>query len=133
MAVIEGTSRLKSAVATYSFARDGGATGAIVLSGVGAEGAVIPAGSVVTGGYLEVTTTCTSGGSATVAPHVEGAADILSAASGAVANLTAGRKSVIPAGTGTTSVKTTVARNITATIATAALTAGAFRVVLFYV
>ncbi len=113
----------------YDFAVDGGAVGDIDLTSV----AQIPANAVITGGFIEVDTALNSGGSATVALKTEGAADLLAAtAYGSSPWSTTGRKSVIPVGTGATTVKTTAARKIQATVATAALTAGAFDVVLFY-
>jgi hypothetical protein len=120
----------KVARGRYDFAVDGGAVGDIDLT----SSAQIPAGAYITHGFVEVDTAVTSGGAATVAVKVEGAADIVAAAavSGAPWSTT-GRKSVVPAATGTTSVKTTAARKIQATVATADLTAGAFDVVLFYV
>lgn len=130
MGIIEGTRRIKTVIVEYDFAVDGGAVGAIVLRGVGGAGNQIPAGAVITGGYLDITTAVTSGGSATVALGAESATDILAAT--AVASLTAGRKSIVPAGTGVTTVKTTVARSLTATIAVADLTAGVFRLVVNY-
>lgn len=113
----------------YSFATDGGAQTDIDLI----PAAVIPANAVILGGFVEVTTVPTSGGAATVAVKVEGAGDIVAAAaiSGAPWSTT-GRKSVVPAFTGATTVKTTVARKVQATIAAADLTAGVFNVVLFY-
>ena len=135
MPVIEGSNRLKTAVGEYDFAVDGGAVGAITLRAApgDAQGAVLPAGSVITGGYIEVDTPFTSGGAATVSVGSEAAADLQAAAavSGAPWSTT-GRKSVVPAGTGATSVKTTAARSLTLTVATAALTAGKGRVVVFY-
>lgn len=114
----------------YDFAVDGGAVGDIDLT----YDAQIPANAIVIGGLIEVDTALTSGGSATVALKVEGAADILAAtAFGSAPWSSTGRKSVIPVFTGVTSVKTTAARKIQATIATAALTAGVFDVVLFYI
>lgn len=114
----------------YDFAVDGGVVGDIDLS----KTAVIPPSAVILGGFVEVDTALTSGGSATVAVKVEGAADIVAAAAfGGAPWSTTGRKSVIPAFTGVTVVKTTATRKILATIATAALTAGAFDVVLFSV
>ncbi len=120
----------KVARGRYSFAVDGGAQGTIDLTST----TQIPAGAYITHGFVEVDTALTSGGSATVAVLVEGAGDIVAAAavSGAPWSTT-GRKSVVPAGTGATSVKTTAARKVQAAIATADLTAGAFDVVLFYV
>lgn len=129
--VMEGTKRLKTVEAEYDFAVDGGGTGTITLRAVpgSADGNTLPAGAVITGGYIDVETACLSG-TGTMAIAAEGAADVLAAT--AQAGLTVGRKSVVPAGTGATSVKTTVVRSLTLTIATAAFTAGKFRVVLFY-
>jgi hypothetical protein len=112
----------------YDFATDGGAVGDIDLS------ATIPTNAYIVGGFVEVDTALTSGGAATVAVKVEGAGDIVAAAavSGAPWSTT-GRKDVVPDSTGSTVVKTTAARKIQATVATAALTAGVFDVVLFYV
>lgn len=133
MPVIEGSTGLKEASGEYSFAADGGAVGAITLRSGNSAGNGIPGGSVILGGYIEVDTAVTSGGAATISVGSEGAADLLAATaiSGAPWSTT-GRKSVIPVFTGVTTVKTTVARSLTITIATAALTAGAFRVVVFY-
>lgn len=135
MPIIEGTTALKTAAGEYDFAVDGGAIGSITLRSTAAAslGGGVPAGSVITGGYVEVDTALTSSGSATVAITLEGAGDLVAAAaySGAPWSST-GRKSIIPVGTGATTVKTTANRNLTATIATAALTAGAFRVVVYY-
>lgn len=129
MPIIEGTARLKTAVADYDFAVDGGATGTLVLRSSDGQGNSVPAGSVVTGGYIDVETACLSA-TGTMAFQLEGAADLTAAL--AQAALTVGRKSIIPAGTGATTVKTTVARSITVVIATAAFTAGKLRVTLFY-
>jgi hypothetical protein len=113
--------------ASYSFASDGGAVGAINLL----SSSEIPSGAIILGGLLEVVTPPTSGGAATVAIAVESAGDMVAAAaiSGAPWS-SAGRQSVVPVFTGATSVKTTAARNVTATVAVAALTAGVFNVYL---
>jgi hypothetical protein len=114
----------------YDFAVEGGAIGTIGLAGA----TIIPLGAVIMGGFVDVITPPTSGGGATIAIQVEGANDIVNAAaiSGAPWSTT-GRKSVIPAYTGATSVKTTAARDISAVIATATLTAGVFDVYLAYI
>ena len=116
--------------ASYSFAADGGAVGSINLL----PSADIPAGAIILGGLVDVTTPPTSGGAATLAVQVEAAGDMVAAAavSGAPWSTT-GRKSVVPAFTGATSVKTTAARNVVAVVGTAALTAGAFDVYLFFI
>lgn len=113
----------------YSFATDGGAVGTLTL-----RGDPLPSGALVLGGYIDVTTALTSGGAATVALQLEGAGDLQAAAAitGAPWSTT-GRKSIVPAFTGATSVLTTAARSVAAAIAVAALTAGAFDVYLFYV
>lgn len=114
----------------YDFAVDGGAVGDIDLT----SSTQIPANAVVLGGFIEVDTILASGGSATVALKTEGAADLLAAtAFGSSPWSTTGRKSIIPVFTGATTVKTTAARKLQATIATAALTGGACDVVVFYV
>lgn len=116
----------------YDFAVDGGAVSTIAITG----GTPIPSGSVIVGGYVDITTTLTSGGAATIACQVEAANDILTAV--AVASWTAGRKNVLPAPTtgaltAATAVKTTAARDISLVIASAALTAGVAHVVLFVI
>lgn len=129
MPVIEGTTRIKTAVGEYDFAVDGGAIGAITLRGTNQ----IPSGAVITGGYMTVTTLFTTGTAATMAISVEGANDLISATvvSGAPFSAT-GQKSLIPVGSGATSVKTTAARSIVATIATGTVTAGKATVVVTY-
>jgi hypothetical protein len=116
----------------YDFAVDGGAQSTIAIT----SGLPIPSGSYVIGGFVDVTTQLTSGGSATIACQVEAANDILTAV--AVASWTTGRKNVLPAPTtgaltASTAVKTTAVRNISIVIATADLTAGVFNVVLYVV
>jgi hypothetical protein len=74
MPIIEGTTQIKTAAGEYDFATDGGAVGSITLRSAGGAslGAGVPAGSVITGGYVEVDTALTSGGSATVARRPRG-------------------------------------------------------------
>ncbi len=129
MPTIDGTGRLKTVRGEYDFAVDGGAAGTITLRGDNS----IPNGAYIVGGFVDVLTAVTSGGAATVAVNSQGAGDVVAAAavSGAPWSTT-GIKSVIPAFTGATTVKTTTARSLAITIATAALTAGRFRVVVFY-
>lgn len=130
MAIIEGTRGLKEWKGEYSFATDGGAISTITLR---SNDSSIPSGAIVMGGLIEVDTAPTSAGAATVSVGVEAAGDLQAAAaiSGAPWSTT-GRKSITPAFTGATTVKTTAARNPSIDIATAALTAGVFRVILFY-
>lgn len=120
---------LKVARARYDFAVEGGAVGTINL---GAP--QIPANALILGGVVDVITPPTSGGAGTLAISSEGAGDLVAAAavSGAPWS-SAGRKSVVPAFTGATAIKTTAARSISAVIATAALTAGVVDVYVFYI
>ncbi len=127
-----GLGFLRVAKAQYDFATHGGAISAISL------GVQLPAKAVVVGGFVEVLTTLTSAtDAATVALSVEGANDIVSAI--AISNggnpWDAGNHAIVPKANTpeSTSVKTTAARNITATIAIEAVTAGKFNVWLYYV
>jgi hypothetical protein len=119
---------IKIARGRWDFAVDGGAVSTIAIT---AE--KIPSGAVILGGFVEVDTALTGAANAEAAVKVEGAADTVASAvvTGAPWSTT-GRKSVIPAFTGVTTLKTTAARDISIVIAVAALTAGAFDVVLFY-
>lgn len=121
-------SGLKQVRARYDFAVDGGAIGTIAISGE-----QFPAGAVVLGGFIEVDTALVGVATAALALQVEAAGDLVAAAvvTGAPWSTT-GRKSIIPVFTGATTVKTTVARDVSAVVSAAALTAGAFDVVLFY-
>ncbi len=116
----------------YDFALQGGAQSTIAIT----SGTPIPSGAVVIGGFVDVITQLTSGGSATIAAQVNAANDILTAV--AVASWTTGRKNVLPspttgALTASTAVKTTAARDISIVIAAADLLTGKFDVYLYVV
>ena len=111
------------AKATYDFSVHGGSIGDIEI------GLKFPANAIVYQGLIDVVTDPTSGGSATVALKIEGAADLLAAT--AIASVT-GQMDTVPDGTATNVVKTTAERTLTVTVATAALTAGKFHVYLLY-
>lgn len=130
MPTLAGTRTLKTWRGSYSFAIDAGAIGTIVLRSSDGQ---IPAGSVIMGGFLNVTGAFTTGTAATGAVQVEAANDIVSATvvSGAPYSTT-GRKSIVPVFTGATSVATTVDRSPSFVIATGTVTAGIMDVVLFY-
>ena len=130
MARIEGSTDVKTWKGSYSFAVDGGAVSTITLR---SDDGPIPIGSYILTGILEVTTALDSGGSATAALTVEAANDLVTAtAFGSAPWSTTGRKSVVPVATGATSVKTTAERNPALVVATAALTAGVFNLILTY-
>jgi len=129
--MIEGTHDAKTFVGEYDFAVDGGVISSITLRTSTSMPNIIPVGTVILSGYIEVDTIVTAGAGGTIAVNLEGAGDLQAAAlfSGAPWSTT-GRKSIVPVGTGASSVKTTAARSIIATIAVGAVTAGKFRVVL---
>lgn len=119
----------KYAYGKYDFAVLGGAVGAITLTGD-----QIPSGAVVLDSVILADTLLTSGGAATVSVGVESAADVQAAVAFNAAPFTsAGGAKHGSALTATGNpVVTTAARNIVATVGTAALTAGVFRVVVEY-
>lgn len=124
-ATVEGYKNAKLLKFTYSFAVDGGAIGAITLGHV-------PSGTIVLAGVVDVTTALTSGGAGTMALSLEGANDLITAAavSGAPWSTTGRKAFGSNVNFGTSGVKTTAARSVTATIADVALTAGIFDVYL---
>lgn len=137
MGIIQGARSVKAggsvgqpkvAVGLYSFATDGGVVGDITL-----RGDTIPSGAIITDALIHVDTGLTAGASGTLAVKVEGAADIQSATvvTGAPWSTTGAKRSTFVATTAP--VKTTAARSIVATVAVAALTAGVFKVLVWYV
>jgi hypothetical protein len=127
---VNGLGALRVACATYDFAKQGGAVAAHSL------GVTLPKGAVVVDSLIDVITTCTtaSADSGTMAIHIQSANDIVTAtAVSAGGNIwDAGLHAGVPVGSAATSIKLTADRVITATIGTAAFTAGKFRVWLFY-
>lgn len=117
----------KVAYAEYDFAKEGGAIGDITL-----RGANIPNGAIVTSGVIHVLTALTSGGSATIAIRVNGTADMRAATAVATYSLNA-LLDTVPDGAATNMVRLTANRDIVATVAVAALTAGKMVVALEYV
>jgi hypothetical protein len=102
-------------------------------------GVTIPDNGIVVGGFIDVVTTFTSDNSdaATIAISVEGANDIVSAVAieGGSNVWDEGFQAIIPKSNTpqTTSVKTTAARAITATVAVEALLLGKAEIFLHYV
>ena len=130
--VPEGISahRIKTVRGRYDFAVDGGAIGTIALVG----DVAIPSGVTIMGGFLNVDVPLASLGLATVALQANAAADVLGATAfdNAVFS-SAGVKSINPGFTGATMIRTTAARDISAVVGGANLTAGKFDVFLFYI
>lgn len=122
--------RTKVARGFYDFAVDGGAVGTITL-----RGDTLPAGAIAVDSLIDVDTVVTSGGAATVAIGFEAATNIRAAATLSTApalDATGPKRSAVLTATAAP-VETTQARAITATVATAALTAGKFSVLVWYV
>lgn len=130
MAISEGTRKLKTYAGEYDFAVDGGAVSTIPLR---SDSGPIPSGSYVVGGLLDILTGFTTGAGAVAGIQVEAANDIVASTivSGAPYSTT-GLKSIIPAMTGVTAIKTTAARGPAIVIATGAVTAGKCRLLLYY-
>lgn len=131
VAAIGGLGNISNAKMTYDFATDGGAQGLITPT----NSPTIPAKAIILGGAIDITTTLTSGGSATIAlgTSAGSSATALKAAT-AVATWAAGvTVPVVPVFTAATYLKLTAAGRPTLTVATADLTAGKFDVNLVYV
>lgn len=100
-------------------------------------GVTIPDKAIICGGFYQVNTTFTSAGdSATIAIHAQGANDIVSAI--AISNggnpWDAGLKAVVPKANTpeSTGIALTAARELTATVAVEALTAGKLTLFVYY-
>lgn len=115
---------------TYDFATDGGAISTITPT----NSPTLPANAIILGGTIDITTTLTSGGSATIALGLGSGAQVAALkAATAVATWAAGQLAVIPVFTAASYVKVTAATRLTATVAAATLTAGRFDVNLVYI
>ena len=129
----ESVSGVHLARATYDFAVDGGAVG-LITPAVGAN-YILPSGSIILGGVIDITTALTSGGSATIAVGLSAGASGAAAlkAATAVASWTAGLMAIIPLFAAANMIKMTAEGTITLTVAVAALTAGKFEAKLLYI
>jgi hypothetical protein len=116
-------------VGVYDFSVLGGAVGSVNLKDAAGSTLTLPKGAIVSSGVIDVITAPTSGGAATIALTMQSAADLKAAT--AIASIT-GLVATIPVGSAATSIKLTADRNIAAVIATAALTAGKFNVIIEY-
>jgi hypothetical protein len=114
----------RTAVGTLDFSLVGGAVGDLAV------GITLPIKAIVRRVFFDVVTPPTSGGSATIAFKVQSAGDLKAAL--AIASWT-GIVAGIPDGTTATMIKATAERQVYATVATAALTAGKIKVFVDYV
>ena len=131
LAATDGLQRFHMARATYDFSSEGGAVSAIGL------GVTLPDNAIICGGFVDVSTTCTSATDAgTMALKIATANDLVVAV--AIDDQSnpwdAGVQAIIPKANTpeSTSIKLTTASEITATIAVEAFTAGKFTVNLLY-
>lgn len=115
---------------TYDFAIQGGAIGTVNLRDPDNALATLPDKAIITQVFIDEVTNVTSGGSATIALGANTTTDLLGAT--AIASFT-GVIAGVPTGTAATMVKLTAARTLTATIGTAAITAGKLNVFVQYV
>lgn len=119
----------KSAVYTYDFAVDGGGTSAIPL-----RGDVIPSGAIITDALMDVLTPLTGGTvTDTVQFNSEGAADLQAAAARNAAPWSTTGPKRLTVDADTAPVKTTAARTVNLKINATALTAGVFKLVVWYI
>lgn len=126
-----GSSPIQIAHATYSFAVDGGAIGAITP----ASNFTLPINAVITNVAINSTTALTSGGSATIAVGTSAgsAANSLKAATAVASYSTnAFLQGITVPQTASTWLKLTAAGQAQITVATAALTAGILEIYVFY-
>lgn len=125
-----GVGTLGNAKVTYDFAVDGGAVSTLIPS----NSPTLPIGSIILGGTIDITTTLTSGGAATIALGTSAGSSTTSLkAATAVASWTAGQLALVPVFTAATYVKLTAAGRPNVTIGAFALTAGKFDINLVYI
>lgn len=116
--------------ALYDFSVVGGAVSTINLKDEDGKDAVVPNKAIITSVFIDTLTAPTSGGAATIALGANSTTDLKAAT--AIASYT-GIIAGVPVGTAATAVKLTNDRTITATVATAALTAGKIYVLIEYI
>jgi len=120
-------------VATYDFAVQGGAVGAITLLDANTgKPAVLPKGAVITSAIIHTLTNASTGSSPTIAVGTGQAANDLKAATASSSYATSALLAGIPVGSAATAVVLTADSTMSITIAVAALTAGKFNVLVEY-
>jgi hypothetical protein len=129
---VDGTSMVYTAIATF----DPSATAGMRTIAAHTLGVTIPDNAIIIDGRIDVLTTFTSATDAgTIAIHVQSANDIRTAT--AISTGTSWDaptiQATVPVGTVATAIKLTAAREITATVAVEALTAGKCKIYLDYV
>lgn len=128
-ASLTGLNELRTAKCQYDFSVDGGAVGAILP----VSGATLPSKAIILGGVVDVVTTITGGGGATIALGTSAGSSATSLkAATAIASYTGVALALVPVFTAATIVKLTASGAIQITVGTAALTAGKFNVILAF-
>lgn len=122
--------QLGVAIGNYSFAVQGGAIGTISLKDGDGQVLKLPANALIKNVVIDVITSPTSGGSATIAVTAVSSGDLKAAT--AVASFT-GKLQGIPDNVVANMIKLSSEKTISIAIATAALTAGKFNVLVEYV
>lgn len=120
--------QLKSLVLLYDFTVSGGAQGAIALTDLNGKAATIPANAVITNCVSDMLVPLASGGSATVALGITGNTDAFVGATAFDNAALLGvdsQNSEVP-------LKTVAPVSVLATIATADLIGGKFRLIIQY-
>lgn len=114
---------------TYDFTKQGGAISSINLKDELGQNCVVPNKSIIRDVLIDVLTAGTTAASGTMALTAQSAGDLKAAlAAASYTGLVAG----IPVGTAATAIKMTADRTIIGTIATGALTAGKWNVLIEY-
>jgi hypothetical protein len=109
----------------------GGAVGSHNLLDEDGNAVVLPAGAIITQGYLDIITAFTStSNDGTIALNCNSAGDLLAAVD---ADTKSGITALVPVGTAATMVKTTAERTLQYTVAVHALLTGKAHVFLDYV
>lgn len=126
--VIYKSSLLKAQTASYSFARHGGAIGAILLP----LPYSIPVGSVIREVIINSTSALTSAGAATVSIGVKTAAEFVAAAAFTAGPFNGNAGSLPPVAAPACPVSSAVISSVIVTVGAAALTGGAFTATVLY-
>lgn len=106
---------------TWDFSVQGGAIGTYKLFDENSVPALLPSGAIVTQVYSDTQTATTTSASGTLALTLNSSGDLFTATAAATWS---GIQAGTPTGSAATMVKATAARQLTAAIATGALTAG---------
>jgi hypothetical protein len=123
--------QLGVAIGNYSFAVQGGAVGAISLRDADGQPLKLPTNALIKNVIINVITTPTSGGAATISVGIVSANDLLLAT--AVASVAGNLQGIPDDATVADFIKLSSEQTVDITVAVAALTAGKFNVLIEYV